>query len=114
MQSMSIPAAKTQPSRPVDAAAAGGKIVIARAGRPVARLVPLAGPVRMPQRVLGALAGRLRVPTDLDAPLADEALDDFGGALMRLLVAQALAGPMRLHTAGPLLPPCSKLVTLVG
>ena len=32
----------------------------------------------------------------------------------RLLVAQAMAGPMRLYTADPLLPPYSELVTLVG
>jgi len=31
----------------------------------------------------------------------------------RLLVAQAMAGPMRLYTANPLLPPYSELVTLV-
>jgi PIN domain nuclease of toxin-antitoxin system len=31
----------------------------------------------------------------------------------RLLVAQAMAGPMRLYTADPLLPPYSELVTLV-
>lgn len=32
----------------------------------------------------------------------------------RLLVAQAMAGPLRLYTADPLLPPYSELVTLVG
>ncbi len=79
MQSMNIHAAKTQLSRLVDAAAAGEEIVTARAGRPVARLVPLAGPAGTPRRVLGAMAGRLRVPMDFDAPLAGEVLDDFEG-----------------------------------
>jgi PIN domain nuclease of toxin-antitoxin system len=32
----------------------------------------------------------------------------------RLLVAQAMAGPLRLYTADPLLPPYSELITLVG
>ena len=32
----------------------------------------------------------------------------------RLLVAQAMAGPMRLYTADPLLPPYTELVTLIG
>lgn len=32
----------------------------------------------------------------------------------RLLVAQAMAEPMRLYTADPLLPPYSELVTLIG
>ena len=79
MQSMNIHAAKTQLSRLVDAAAAGEEIVIARAGRPVARLVPLAGSIGASRRVLGGLAGRLRVPMDFDAPLADAVLDGFEG-----------------------------------
>jgi len=77
METVNIHAAKTQLSRLVDAAAAGQEVVIARAGRPVARLVPLAGPVTKPRRVLGALAGRPRVPADFDAPLPDAVLDAF-------------------------------------
>jgi len=79
METVNIHAAKTQLSRLVDAAAAGREVVIARAGRPVARLVPLAGPATKPRRVLGALAGRLRVPADFDAPLPDAVLDGFEG-----------------------------------
>jgi len=41
MQTVNIHAAKTQLSRLVDEAAAGEEIIIARAGKPVARLVPL-------------------------------------------------------------------------
>jgi prevent-host-death family protein len=62
--------AKTHLSRLVDRAAAGEEIVIARAGRPVARLVPLAEPGQ-PRR-LGLFRGQIRVapgfdelPTDL-------------------------------------------------
>lgn len=77
METVNIDAAKAHLSRLVDAAAAGQEIVIARAGRPVARLVPLAAPAGPPRRVLGALAGQLRVPTDFDAPLRDEVIDDF-------------------------------------
>jgi prevent-host-death family protein len=77
METVNIHAAKTQLSRLVDAAAAGQEIVIARAGKPVAKLVPLAGPETKSRRVLGALAGRLRVPTDFDAPLPAEVLDAF-------------------------------------
>lgn len=56
--------AKTHLSRLVDRARAGEEIVIGRAGRPVARLVPYAerGPVRAP----GALAGQLWVADDFD------------------------------------------------
>ncbi|MBP0447262.1 type II toxin-antitoxin system Phd/YefM family antitoxin [Roseomonas sp. SSH11] len=79
METVNIHAAKTQLSRLVDAAAAGQEVVIARAGRPVARLVPLASPVTKPRRVLGALAARPRVPADFDAPLPDAVLDTFEG-----------------------------------
>ena len=79
METVNIHAAKTHLSRLVDAAAAGQEIVIARAGRPVARLVPLALPIETPRRVLGALAGRLHVPEDLDAPLPGDVLRAFEG-----------------------------------
>ena len=74
---VNIHAAKTQLSRLVEAAASGQEIVIAKAGRPVARLVPLALPVR-PKR-LGLLRGKIRVSADFDAPLPDDVLDAFDG-----------------------------------
>ena len=77
MSSINIHAAKTQLSRLVDEAAAGAEIIIARAGRPVARLVPLEPlPAR---RVLGRLAGRLTVPDDFDAPLPEDVLAALEG-----------------------------------
>jgi prevent-host-death family protein len=79
METINIHAAKTQLSRLVDAAAAGEEVIIARAGKPVAKLVPLSGPADRPRRVLGAMAGRLRVPTDFDAPLPNAVLDSFEG-----------------------------------
>lgn len=79
MQTVNIHAAKTQLSRLVDEAAAGQEIVIARAGKPVAKLVPLTAPQPRPRRRLGGLAGQLRVPADFDAPLPDEVLGGFEG-----------------------------------
>jgi len=80
MQTINIHAAKTQLSRLVDAAAAGQEIVIARAGKPVARLMPLAPQQpHPPKRVLGILAGQLNVPADFDAPLSDDDLAGFEG-----------------------------------
>jgi prevent-host-death family protein len=76
MQTVNIHAAKTQLSRLVDEAAAGAEIIIARAGRPVAKLVPLTAPQPRPKRTLGRLARRLRVPGDFDAPLPDAPLPD--------------------------------------
>lgn len=77
MQTFNIHAAKTHLSRLVDAAAAGEEILIARAGRPVARLVPLQELPASPRRQLGRLAGQLAVPEDFDAPLPDAVLDGF-------------------------------------
>ncbi|MBI0436138.1 type II toxin-antitoxin system Phd/YefM family antitoxin [Roseomonas sp. KE0001] len=79
MQTVNIHAAKTHLSRLVDAAAAGEEILIARAGRPVARLVPLQDAPDRPRRRLGRLAGQLTVPVDFDAPLPDAVLDAFEG-----------------------------------
>ena len=77
MRTVNIHAAKTHLSRLVDEAAAGEEIMIAKAGKPVARLVPLA--VSPPKRRLGILAGRMQVPEDFDAPLPDDILDAFEG-----------------------------------
>ena len=77
MRTINIHAAKTQLSRLVDAAAAGEEIIIAKSGKPIARLGPLAGPRR--KRRLGVLAGRLRVPEDFDAPLPEEVIEAFQG-----------------------------------
>jgi prevent-host-death family protein len=77
MSTINVHAAKTQLSRLLDAATAGEEVIIARAGKPVARLVPVGQDA--PPRRLGALAGRLRVPVDFDAPLPDDILDEFEG-----------------------------------
>jgi prevent-host-death family protein len=77
MQTVNIHAAKTHLSRLVDEVAEGAEIVIAKAGKPVAKLVPLKP--RSGRRKLGALAGKLVVPDDFDAPLPDEVLSDFEG-----------------------------------
>jgi prevent-host-death family protein len=61
--------AKTQLSRLVEQAEAGEDIVLARAGKPVVRLVP----VRIAQRrKLGQWKGKVRMSKDFDAPLPDD------------------------------------------
>jgi prevent-host-death family protein len=75
MRTVNIHAAKTHLSRLVEEAAAGEEIVIAKSGKPVARLCPLAQAPK--KRVLGRLRGKLIVPDDFDAPLPDEILDLF-------------------------------------
>jgi prevent-host-death family protein len=73
---VNIHAAKTHLSRLVERAAAGEEIVIARAGKPVARLVPL-GALR--RRRPGLLKGRLRIGKDFDAALPEAILGVFEG-----------------------------------
>lgn len=77
MHTVNIHDAKTNFSRLVDAAAAGEEIVIAKAGKPAARLVPIE-PVK-PQRCFGGLKGKGQVADDFDAPLPDDVLASFEG-----------------------------------
>jgi prevent-host-death family protein len=69
--------AKTHLSRLLDEVSAGAEVVIAKAGRPVARLVPMEPVVR--KKKLGLLKGKIAVPDDLDAPLPPEVLAEFEG-----------------------------------
>jgi len=57
--------AKTHLSRLVDRAAAGEEITIARAGKPVAKLVPYQAPIE--RRVPGAWRGQVWMAPDFDA-----------------------------------------------
>jgi prevent-host-death family protein len=79
VQTVNLHAAKTHFSRLVDEAAAGEEIIIAKAGKPVARLVPLTSPRTRPKRRLGILAGRASLPADFDAPLPDAVIETFEG-----------------------------------
>ncbi len=69
--------AKTRLSELVDRAARGEEFVIAKAGKPTARLVPL--PAATTPRVPGGWEGKLWVADDFDEPLPPETLMGFGG-----------------------------------
>ena len=75
MQTVNIRQAKTQLSRLLAAVAKGEEVVIAKAGRPVARLVPFERPVR--RRTFGKDTGLFEVPDDFDAPLPREVIAAF-------------------------------------
>jgi prevent-host-death family protein len=77
MQTVNIHEAKTQFSRLVDAAASGEEIVIARAGKPAARLVPMERAKVV--RRFGGLKGKIRIAADFDAPLSDDVIAAFEG-----------------------------------
>ncbi len=77
MQQINIHQAKTQLSKLVDLAAGGREIIIAKAGKPLACLVPYSQPreARRP----GLLKGKIRVGKHFFAPLTDKLLDVFEG-----------------------------------
>ena len=69
--------AKTNLSRLVDDVANGAEIVIAKAGKPMAKLVPIKPAVRA--RKPGFLKGKIKIADDFDAPLPPDMLDVFEG-----------------------------------
>jgi prevent-host-death family protein len=72
---VSLYEAKTQLSQLVERAAAGEEIVIAKSGRPRARLVPLEDTRAL--RVPGKGKGRWRLRRDFDAPLPEKVIRGF-------------------------------------
>jgi prevent-host-death family protein len=68
--------AKTKLSSLVDRAAAGEEIIIAKAGKPMARLVSIRSPKRRPP---GGWEGKIWVADDFDDPLPPEILKGFLG-----------------------------------
>lgn len=74
MQIVNIHEAKTHFSRLVDAAMQGEEIIIAKAGKPAAKLGPLT--TSRPKRQLDVLKGKIKIAPDFDAPLPDDILSD--------------------------------------
>jgi prevent-host-death family protein len=66
MEIVNIHHAKTHLSRLLARVAKGEAFVIAKAGKPLARVVPVDAPGPGSAKRLGFLAGRLRVPADFD------------------------------------------------
>jgi len=79
MQTVNIHEAKTHLSRLVEKAAKGEPFVIAKAGKPLVKIVPLDTPVASQVRRLGFMAGRILVPDDFDRMGATEIERIFGG-----------------------------------
>lgn len=76
MKTVNLHAAKTHLSRLVDEAVEGKEVVIAKAGKPMVRLVPVA---TKPRRTgFGDMKGRIWIADDFDAPLPDAVLRRFG------------------------------------
>lgn len=72
---VNIHEAKTHLSKLLARAAVGKEVVIAKAGKPIARLVPIVDKPRW--RVLGSAAGKMMIAPDFDAPLPEEIFESF-------------------------------------
>ena len=73
---VNIHEAKTHLSRLLERVASGEEIIIAKAGHPVAKLVPVE---RKPRRVPGTHKDLIYIADDFDEPLPAELLDAFEG-----------------------------------
>lgn len=70
--------AKTRLSKLIEEAEAGHDVVIARGGKPVARLTRLDAPKRTLR--FGVLKDKIKVSEDFDAPLPSDILTQFEGS----------------------------------
>lgn len=78
IQTVNIHNAKTNLSRLVDRAAKGEPFIIAKAGKPLVKVVPIDQPTAAQVRRVGFMAGQISVPDDFDRMGADEIEQMFG------------------------------------
>ena len=79
MRTVNVHEAKTHLSKLLARVAKGEEVVIAKAGRPVARLVPVTATRRMDE-LLGIDKGRIWIASDFTAPLPGDVQAAFEGA----------------------------------
>jgi prevent-host-death family protein len=77
MQTVNIHNAKTNLSRLVDRAAKGEPFIIAKAGKPLVKVVPIDQPALQARRV-GLMAGQFSVPDDFDRMSSEDIEQLFG------------------------------------
>ncbi|WP_019594000.1 type II toxin-antitoxin system Phd/YefM family antitoxin [Thioalkalivibrio sp. ALM2T] len=78
-ETVNIHEAKTHLSRLLDRVSRGEPVVIARAGKPIARLTRVEAPVPAAANRIGFLKGQMNVPDDFDRMGEDAILDAFEG-----------------------------------
>jgi prevent-host-death family protein len=79
MTTINIHEAKTHLSRLVEQAAAGESFIIAKAGKPMVKVIALDAPEAGKTRRLGFLEGHIRVPDDFDQMGSEEIEELFYG-----------------------------------
>jgi prevent-host-death family protein len=75
VRQVNVHEAKTRLSQLLARVQAGEEIIIAKAGTPIARLVPVGG--HSEHRLPGSAKGRMTIATDFDAPLPEAILEAF-------------------------------------
>ena len=78
MKTVNIHEAKTQLSKLVDEASRGEPFIIAKAGKPIVKVMALSTPTGAQVRRLGFMAGQISVPDDFDRMGGDEIEKMFG------------------------------------
>ncbi|MGB6691435.1 MAG: type II toxin-antitoxin system prevent-host-death family antitoxin [Terracidiphilus sp.] len=79
MRTFNIHEAKTHLSRLVDEAEKGEPFIIAKAGKPKVKVVPIDAPKAKAKSRMGFLKGQITVPDDFDTMMADEIEKMFYG-----------------------------------
>ncbi len=77
MKSFNIHDAKTNLSKLVEKAARGESFIIARAGKPLVKVVPIDAPAKV--RRIGSMEGQFKIPDDFDTRFRDEIETIFDG-----------------------------------
>jgi prevent-host-death family protein len=72
---INIHEAKTHLSRIIEEVAAGKEVIIAKAGKPMARLVPMQE--KATKKKLGLLKGKIKIPADFNKPLSEAVIRLF-------------------------------------
>jgi prevent-host-death family protein len=79
MRTINIHEVKTHLSRLVDEVAEGDPFVIAKAGKPKAKVIRIDEPDNRPKRRIGFLKGKLKVPDNFDSMFAEDIEKMFSG-----------------------------------
>jgi len=79
MKTVNIHQAKTQLSKLVEEASKGESFIIAKAGKPIVKVIALSAPTGSEVRRLGFMEGQISVPDDFDQMGRDEIEGLFGG-----------------------------------
>lgn len=77
MEQVNIHQAKTNLSKLLEKVQDGQEVIISKAGKPIAKLVPF-NPAAS-SRKLGLMKGKIRIAADFDAPLPDNIIEEFEG-----------------------------------